>query len=740
MQVDPVTGDRDALTASKPKYAVVAIYVVTAFFYVIWRSGTLNSDAMIFSATVFAAELFGIGTMLLLLHMCWRLPKRKAPPPPQGLTVDVFVTTYNEPVDVVRRTLVAAVRMGYPHMTWLLDDGNRAEMRDLAERLGCRYLARSENTDAKAGNLNNGLKHSTGAFVALFDADHAPHKRFLLETLGYFRDEKVAFVQTPQEFYNLDSFQHRVTRRKRNLWTEQSMFFNVIQPGKDYWNAAFFCGSCALLRRQALDEIGGFATGSVTEDLHTSLRLHEKGYESVYHPHALAYGIAVIDVAEYMRQRLRWGQGAMQVWRRERLLTNRNLTIPQRLNYFSSIITYFDGWQRAIFYTVPAVALLSGKLPISISVLEFLLIFLPYLAVTFWTFGVITRGHGHLVFGEEYNFARFAVFCQSTFAFFRRRLRFVVSGKKRNSSPSTFAPLFPQIFILLLSAVAIPVGIFVHYRGGNLALDALIANIFWCGLVMSIAFSLLRFNTVNASHRRQEYRFNIPTCALIKLEGQAERLITVEDLSAQGFGFHGGPTGPVEAGKMLTGYLHLPSGPMPFRGSIRNIRRAPTNSGRTAPTYGCEFEALPEEIVKQLEAFLHGNDLQWHFLDISDHTHKLLRPNGPDAPQGGEGAEFANVGYWQCCTYSRPVELTLREFEGVISSVGVGLDGDRKMVLMQEIPENSSVMVHVEGSGHADEFFGEVTEDGRVETADGLVHLYTLQNLRSKTTWKRSSA
>ena len=309
MQVDPGTGNRDALTASKPKYAVVAIYLVTAFFYVIWRSGTLNPDAMIFSVTVFAAELFGIGTMLLLLHMCWRLPSRKAPPPPSGLTVDVFVTTYNEPVDVVRRTLVAAVRMGYPHVTWLLDDGNRAEMRDLAERLGCRYLARSENTDAKAGNLNNGLKHSTGSFVALFDADHAPHKRFLLETLGYFRDKNVAFVQTPQEFYNLDSFQHRVTRRKRNLWTEQSMFFNVIQPGKDYWNAAFFCGSCALLRRQSLDEIGGFATGSVTEDLHTSLRLHEKGYQSVYHPHALAYGIAVIDVAEYMRQRLRWGQG-----------------------------------------------------------------------------------------------------------------------------------------------------------------------------------------------------------------------------------------------------------------------------------------------------------------------------------------------------------------------------------------------------------------------------------------------
>ncbi|MCP1676656.1 cellulose synthase (UDP-forming) [Natronocella acetinitrilica] len=711
-----------------------------ALSYVVWRSGTLNPDAILFSASVFAAELFGIGTMLLLLHMCWRLPDRKAPPPPPGLTVDVFITTYNEPVDVVRRTLLAAVGMKYPHMTWLLDDGDREEMRALAQRLGCLYLGRSENTDAKAGNLNNGLKYGTGSIVALFDADHAPHKRFLLETLGYFRDSQVAFVQTPQEFYNLDSYQHRVTRRKRNLWTEQSLFFNIIQRGKDYWNAAFFCGSCAVLRRRALDEIGGFATGSVTEDLHTSLRLHEKGYESVYHPHPLAYGIAVIDVAEYMRQRLRWGQGAMQVWRRERLLSNTNLTLPQRLNYFSSIITYFDGWQRAIFYTVPAFALLSGKLPINITVLEFLLIFLPYLAVTFWTFGVITRGHSHLFLGEEYNFARFAVFCQSTLAFFRRRLRFVVSAKKRNPSPSTLAPLYPQIFILLLSAVAIPVGIFVHYRSGNLALDALIANIFWCGLVMSIAFSLLRFTRVNARHRRQEYRFSIPTCALIKLEGHSEKLVTVEDLSAQGFSFHGDLSGPVESGKKLTGYLHVPSGPMPFRGWIRSIRQAPTDSRRIAATYGCEFEALPEEVVKQLEAFLHGNDLQWHFLRISDHTHKLLRPNGPDALEESKGALFANVGHWQCCTYSRPVELTLREFQGVVSSAGVGPDEDRKMVLMQEVPEGTSVMITVGGSDDTQELFGEVTEDGRVETADGPVYLYTLQNVRSMTTWKRSSA
>jgi cellulose synthase (UDP-forming) len=740
MQMDPSTNNREALRVSTPQYAVVATYVAVALAYIVWRSGTLNPAAPIFSGLVFAAELFGILTMLLLLHMCWRLPQRKAPPPQRGLTVDVFVTTYNEPVAVVRRTLLAAMQMAYPHQTWLLDDGDRPKMRALAKRVGCRYLARTDNIDAKAGNLNHGLEHSHGDIVVLFDADHAPHTRFLLETLGYFRDPGVAFVQTPQEFYNLDSYQHRLTRRKKNLWTEQSLFFNVIQRGKDYWNAAFFCGSCALVRRQALEEIGGFATGSVTEDLHTSLRLHEQGFESVYHPHPLAYGIAVMDAGEYMRQRLRWGQGAMQVWRQERVLSNRRLTIPQRLNYFSSIITYFDGWQRAIFYTVPAFALLSGSLPINITVLEFLLIFLPYMAVTFVTFGALTRGHSHLFFAEEYNFARFAVFCQSTLAFFRRRLRFVVSGKKRNPGAPMLAPLYPQIFILALTAVAIPVGFFVHYRSGNLALDALVANLLWAGLVMSIAVSLLRFTRANGGYRRQEYRFTIPTCAHITLEGQAERLVTVEDLSPQGFGFHGGLSGPIEVGKKLSGFLHLPSGPMPFHGWIRNVRRPVAGSGRDTPIHGCEFEDLPEGVVQQLEAFLHGNPLQWHFLRISDHTHRLLRPDGPGIPEGEGAARFANSGHWQCCSYTHPVQATLRKLQGVVSSAQFGPSGDRKMVLMQKIAEGHTVIVRVEDAEEPREFAGEVSPEGSVDTADGPVYLYTLHNIRSFTSWKPSSA
>jgi cellulose synthase (UDP-forming) len=307
--------------------------------------GYLQPGVSVFSWLIWGAEVFGYLTAVLHIFMVSRLTSPVATSPQRSYGRRVR-STYNESVNLLRHTLLAATRMEYPHQTWLLDDGNRPEMAALAKELDCRYLARTENTDAKAGNLNHALAQSHADFVAVFDADHVPHKDFLNKTLGFFHNEKVAFVQTPQDFYNLDSYQHRRHKRLSYIWTEQSLFFRVIQRGKDRWNAAYFSGSCAVLRRSALDKIGGFATGTVTEDLHTSIRLHKKGYQAVYYPESLAFGLAPDSVRAFLLQRLRWGQGAMQVWRKEGILFTRGLTLPQRLNYLASVLTYFDGWQK----------------------------------------------------------------------------------------------------------------------------------------------------------------------------------------------------------------------------------------------------------------------------------------------------------------------------------------------------------------------------------------------------------
>ena len=317
---------------SVPQRLVVVAFVASAAWYLSWRVHSFNPDAMAFSLLMYAAEIFGFVCALLSVFICWNPRQRVAPPVLNAATVAVFVPTINESVDIVRRTLLSAQRVQYATEVWLLDDGNRPAMRALAMELDCHYLARTDNTDAKAGNLNNALVHTSAEFIAIFDADHAPAPNFLRETLGYFADEGVAFVQTPQDFYNLDSFQHRHGDGDSRVWSEQTLFFRVIQAGKDRWNSAFFCGSCAVVRRKAIDEIGGFATGTVTEDIHTSIRLHKRGWHSVYHGRSLAFGLAPSTAIPFLKQRLRWGQGAMQVWRQEGVLFARGLTLAQRLS------------------------------------------------------------------------------------------------------------------------------------------------------------------------------------------------------------------------------------------------------------------------------------------------------------------------------------------------------------------------------------------------------------------------
>ncbi|HSQ72555.1 MAG TPA: glycosyltransferase, partial [Rubrivivax sp.] len=304
-----MTDNVPARPLETPRRLLTGLFVVVGVWYLVWRLGTFNPEAAILSRLIYGAEIFGFVSALLHIFMCWRLSEREAPPPNAQRSVDVFVPTYNESVALVRKTLLAAVAMKQPHTVWLLDDGRRPEMAALARELGCRYLARADNRHAKAGNLNHALAHSEGELIAIFDCDHAPRRDFLTRTLGYFNDERVAFVQTPQDFFNLDSYQHRHANGERSVWTEQSLFFRVIQRGKDTWNAAFFCGSCAIVRRSALDEIGGFATGTVTEDLHTSLRLHARGWKSVYHAQPLAFGVAPESIEPFIGQRVRWGQG-----------------------------------------------------------------------------------------------------------------------------------------------------------------------------------------------------------------------------------------------------------------------------------------------------------------------------------------------------------------------------------------------------------------------------------------------
>ncbi|MEP7057571.1 MAG: glycosyltransferase [Caldimonas sp.] len=624
-----------------PRRLLVAGFVLVSVWYLTWRVGTFNPAAPGFSALVYGAELFGFGTALLHIFMCWRMTVRKAPVPRPGIGVDVFIPTYNESVELVRKTLLAARAMDYPHRTWLLDDGRRPEMEALARQLGCDYLARADNAHAKAGNLNHALAHSDGELVVVFDCDHAPRRDFLTKTLGYFDDARVAFVQTPQDFYNLDSYQHRWRGAGRTVWTEQALFFRVIQRGKDYWNAAFFCGSCAVVRRSALDQIGGFATGTVTEDLHTSLRLHARGHRSVYHAEPLAFGLAPESIEPFIGQRVRWGQGAMHVWRKEGILTHRGLTLAQRLNYLASALTYFDGWQKAIFYFAPAAVLLTGLLPLLATTPDFLLHFLPYYALTFWVFEEVGRGYGRSLFIEQYNMTRFAAFAWATLALIFPRMKFKVTAKGAAAGRGAIRFTTPQWTVLALNLVALPVGTALYVWSDALPLQSLIANSVWALVNAALAAAVLSFTALSQRNSRDRYRFPIALPAEIVVADGTRLRGTVDDISDSGMRFYAKFPAGLETGSALTGQLLLPEGPVAFHGEIRGQITMPGQPD-VVKALGCQF-STSDEGLHRLEEFLFGSDLQWILNGYSDRVQTPMSRWLPDLVDGPLHNPIADV-------------------------------------------------------------------------------------------------
>ena len=461
--------------------------------YVIWRFvATLNPTALWFAIPLWAAEVYGLVSSILFYYTAWNTsPSHEWRPAPTGVTVDVMVPSYNEPLWVLRRTLLGAMRITYPHKTFLLDDSHRPAMEELARELGCGYITRPNNEGAKAGNLNWAMARTSGELIAIFDADHVPLPNFLDRTVGYFNDAQLAFVQTPQEYYNIESFQHVTKPDAKRSWHEQQLFYRVIEPGKDHWNAAFFCGSCGVMRRSALADVGGFATETITEDMHTSLRLHARGWSSAYHNEVLALGLAAQTATPFHLQRLRWGQGTLQVLRRERVLRNRGLTIHQRLNYFASALHYFDGYQRLLLYLAPSLAVATGVLPIRALTLPFIASVLGYYAASMLAFKLSGRGYAMFIATERYHMVRFYTYIRASVGLIaRRKLSFSVSPKAAAGAGDLRLAL-PAAIVGGYVIVCFLIGLGRLVLGHDSNPAAFWINSAWSGWILSLAAAAL---------------------------------------------------------------------------------------------------------------------------------------------------------------------------------------------------------------------------------------------------------
>jgi cellulose synthase (UDP-forming) len=670
---------------------LVVLFLFVSLWYLTWRLGTLNKQALIFSWLLYAAELYGFLTTVMHIFMTWRLTIREPPTLPDGLSVDVFVVTYNEPASLLRRTLLAANNMEYPHQTWLLDDGKRPEMKALASELGCRYLTRETNQDAKAGNLNNAFLHSKAEFIAIFDSDHAPKKNFLVRTLGYFQDQSVAFVQTPQDFYNLDSFQHHKKSKTAPAWHEQVVFFRVIQRGKDYWNAAFFCGSCAIIRRSSLDAIGGIATGTVTEDLHTSIRLHKKGFSSVYHAETLAFGLAPSGVVPFLKQRIRWGHGAMQVWRKEGVFFCRGLTMAQRINYLASTLTYYDGWQKGLFYIFPAIVLTTGTMPLIAFGPSFLMHFIPYFLLTFWVFEEVNRGYGRSVKIEQYNMARFAVMAWSTLGFFKRHIKFAVTPKVVSTKINFRLYIIPQIIIALGNGIAIPVGLFLFYRHHHLPLNGLIANVVWSFINTLLAGSITLFIRAYSRFKRADYRFRIPLPAMVQFPDGQKIFGTIDDISSAGFRLYSVVPLNTEADTMLTGKIFLPSGQVNFNAIIKVLVKGADSADQYVKALGCSFLWEENSQLDKLNLFLYGTDMQLSLNGLQESIETPISWLSKKLSKA-EKIEDKNPAHWNAIVYS-PLDRT--ELQSGLISPDKKEDQSRTLLLFVPIPDGTRIRIRI---------------------------------------------
>lgn len=401
---------------------------------------------------VVAAELFNVVQAAGFWWTCSRRRTRGHRPLGRRVAVDVMIPVYGEPVEVVEPTLRAALAMrGADVNVLLLDDGGSPRMELLARRFGASYVRRTVHQGAKAGNINHALARTRAPFVAVFDCDHVPDPSFLERTLGHFDDPEVAVVQTPQYYAN-----HRTNPVAAASWSQQALFFGPIACGKDAVGAMFCCGTNVVLRRKALDVVGGFPERSLTEDFQLSIAIHEAGWKTVYLPEVLARGLGPEDMASYVGQQHRWARGCLTGI--PRILMAR---IPLRLKaqYLLSASYFLTGWTVAIYVALPVVRMLTGAQPLAGATADqFLLHFAPYFGLSLATVALAGAG--------GYSFSAFCLAAATAWvqvhaaikAVMRRPGRFVVTPKHGSNGHQPWA-VAPTLAAMGLLAIASLVGL-----------------------------------------------------------------------------------------------------------------------------------------------------------------------------------------------------------------------------------------------------------------------------------------
>ena len=553
---------------SSSSYLVTLTLMIASMYatfrYGFWRIATTGKffldpgsswsllDAFFISLLLLAEAYAFIILFLGYMQTVWPLRRTPVPLPddPQMWpSIDLLIPTYNEPLSVVKYTALASMNIDWPAdklNVYILDDGKRDEFRRFAEEAGIGYMTRDDNAHAKAGNINRALARLDSPFVAIFDCDHVPTRSFLQMTMGWFsRDRKLAMLQTPHHFYSPDPFERNLGQF-RTIPNEGELFYGIVQDGNDFWNATFFCGSCAVLRRTALDEIGGIAVETVTEDAHTSLRMQMNGWNTAYINIPQAAGLATERLSGHVKQRIRWARGMIQIMRTDNPLFAKGLGAAQRLCYLNAMTHFLYALPRLIFLTAPLIYLVLGQVNVPGYWAAILAYALPHLFLSSITNSRIQGNHRHSFWNEIYETVLAPyIFLPTMLAFVNPKLgSFNVTAKGGVVNRRFFDTRIARPFLFLMGLnvlgvlmsiprfFQIPLPYLADLYDGN-HIGTIVMNLIWVGF-NTIILGVCAAVSWESQQRRQTVRVEMAVPVDVRMLGGTTVQGMTTDMSSGG--------------------------------------------------------------------------------------------------------------------------------------------------------------------------------------------------------------
>jgi len=529
---------------------MITLSVTTSSRYLWWRyTETLNWDdplALALGGGLLLAETYAWLVLILGFFQTINPLERKPVPLPKNTdlwpTVDVYIPTYNEPLSVVRPTTLAALSIDWPAdklNVYILDDGKRPEFKEFAEEIGVGYLARSDNNHAKAGNMNSAMRYTDGEYIAIFDCDHVPARSFLQMTMGQFlKDSKVCLVQTPHHFFSADPFERNLNNHSQ-IPNENMLFYGLIQDGNDMWDATFFCGSCAVLKRAALDDIGGFAFETVTEDAHTALRMQRAGYKTAYINIPQAAGLATDSLSAHIGQRIRWARGMAQIFRLDNPLMGKGLSIPQRLCYINAMLHFLSGIPRIVFLTAPLALIYFNAYIIYAPFLAIFIYVVPTLIQIKATNSRIQGKYRYSFWGEVYeSVLAWYILKPTTVALFnpnKGKFNVTEKGGLNDEEHYDWGISKPYLILLLINLLGILVGVLRLFLGEPSQIGVLIISMGWAFYNIIILGAAVAV-AAEARQVRHSHRIKANFPAGVRLANGHTLKVKITDYSDNGVG------------------------------------------------------------------------------------------------------------------------------------------------------------------------------------------------------------